>query len=205
MVYVILPSALFSLANAVLVIFQKLAGREISQWQWILLQCSIGASCSYTFYCLVLYPRVFTPFKSLPTPVVCYHVLIRFNNRSDKFKTRHVVTGNERGLFKEPQWTVARRVSETVPNSGLVRYYAALNQERILVTSPAALAEVLVQRVDDFDHPAFMKFAAERVTGKGMQFANGEEHKVCLNPTDRLCDQYDDVLLDAAQVFNACL
>jgi hypothetical protein len=58
------------------------------------------------------------------------------------------------------------------------------------VTSPKALAEVLVQKVDDYDHPAFMKFAAERVTGKGMQFANGEDHKVCKNPKDRPFDQY---------------
>lgn len=91
------------------------------------------------------------------------------------------MTGNENGLFSEPQWKVARRVSESVPNAGLLRYYAAFNQERILVTSPKGLAEVMVQKVDDYDHPAFMKFAAERITGKGMQFANGEDHKVCGN------------------------
>lgn len=73
------------------------------------------------------------------------------------------------------------------------------------MTSPKALAEVLVQKVDDYDHPAFMKFAAERVTGKGMQFANGEDHKVCKNPKYRPFDQYGDVAPGPAQVLDACL
>ncbi|KAK0107620.1 hypothetical protein ONS96_003426 [Cadophora gregata f. sp. sojae] len=160
MTYLILSSVLLWLANTVFVMLRTLIGQEIPRWQWVFLQYSIGAVCSYAVYRLHFYPRYFTSFKKLPTPA-----------------TRNLFTGNERGFFREPQWTVARRISESVPNGGLLRYYAAFNQERILVTSPKALAEVLVQKVDDYDHPAFMKFAAERVTGKGMQFATGEDHK----------------------------
>lgn len=96
-------------------------------------------------------------------------------------------------------------MSESVPNTGLLRYYAAFNQERILVTSPKGLAEVMVQKVDDYDHPAFMKFAAERVTGKGMQFANGEDHKVCGNRREALSEQFADTALDPAQALDACV
>lgn len=69
-------------------------------------------------------------------------------------------------------------MAESVPNQGLLRYYVAFNQERLLVTSPKGLSEVLVQKAEDFDHPPLAKFAAMRVTGNGLQFAVGEEHKV---------------------------
>lgn len=37
-----------------------------------------------------------------------------------------------------------------MPNSGLIRYRVLWNQERIFVTSPEALKEILVTRVYDF-------------------------------------------------------
>ncbi|KAL1851995.1 hypothetical protein Daus18300_012350 [Diaporthe australafricana] len=111
-------------------------------------------------YQLVLYPAYFSHFKHLPTPVA-----------------RTCLTGNENGIFHERKWDVAKRLYESVPNSGLIRYYMVLSHEILLLTSPPAYSEVMIQRVSDFDQTPTAKFQAERITGKGIQFMNGDEHK----------------------------
>jgi len=68
---------------------------------------------------------------------------------------------------------------ETVPNNGLIRYYTVGNLERVFVTSPNALREVLVQKVYDFPKPDLAKIQLSRITGTGLLIAEGDEHKVC--------------------------
>lgn len=65
----------------------------------------------------------------------------------------------------------------TVPNSGLIRYLGLLNQERVLVTSPQALSEVLVTKNYDFVKPGFMRFGLGRILGIGILLAEGDEHR----------------------------
>lgn len=65
----------------------------------------------------------------------------------------------------------------TVPNNGLIRYLGLLNQERILVTSPQALSEVLVTKNYDFVKPGFMRFGLGRILGIGILLAEGDEHR----------------------------
>ncbi|KAI4859500.1 cytochrome P450 [Hypoxylon rubiginosum] len=112
-------------------------------------------------YQLVLYPKYFTPLKHLPMP-----------------EGRAWLTGNEKGFFKERKWDVAGRLYRTIPNDGLIRWYTALSHEVLLVTSPQGLSEVMTQRVNDFDQTPVAKLQAERITGKGIQFMNGDEHKM---------------------------
>lgn len=81
-------------------------------------------------------------------------------------------------LFKDPSGAVARRWAETVPNNGFLRYYTALNLERILVTSPAAIGEILVQKGYDFAKPDQIKVALGRITGEGLGSVEGDTHKV---------------------------
>ncbi|KAE8163277.1 cytochrome P450 [Aspergillus tamarii] len=112
-------------------------------------------------YALVLYPKYFTPFKHLPTP-----------------PHRWLLTGNETSLFREFPWDVARRWSETIPNNGLIRYYVALSNERLLVTSPKGLSEVLVHGAYDYTKTNLARFAIQRFTGNGLGFLDGEEHRI---------------------------
>ena len=51
------------------------------------------------------------------------------------------------------------------------------NQERILVTSPKALAEVLVTKNYDFVKPGLFRQGLARILGVGILLAEGEEHK----------------------------
>lgn len=65
----------------------------------------------------------------------------------------------------------------TIPNNGLIRYRALLNQERLLVASPQALSEVLVTKNYDFVKPSFMRWGLGRILGIGILLAEGDEHR----------------------------
>ena len=65
-----------------------------------------------------------------------------------------------------------------IPNQGLIRYKGLLNTERILITSPKALGEVLVHKNYDFIKPGQLRHGLGRILGVGILLAEGEEHKV---------------------------
>lgn len=65
-----------------------------------------------------------------------------------------------------------------MPNDGLIRYLAMFNEERILLTSPKALAEVLVTKAYDFRKPGMVRHTIGRVLGVGVLLAEGDEHRV---------------------------
>jgi cytochrome P450 len=66
----------------------------------------------------------------------------------------------------------------TIPNEGLIRYLGFMNQERLLITSPRALAEVLVTHNYDFQKPAGIRWTIGRILGVGVLLAEGDEHKM---------------------------
>ena len=95
-----------------------------------------------------------------------------------------------------------------VPNEGLIRYNYLFNAERILITSPKALGEVLVQRSYEFVKPENIRHGLGRILGVGVLLAEGEEHKVSCNcstrnPTDKKQDpaqkSFASVLLSPCQ------
>jgi cytochrome P450 len=65
----------------------------------------------------------------------------------------------------------------TIPHNGLIRYLGLLNQERLLVASPKALAEVLTVKTYDFPKPPQVQAAVGRILGVGVIVAEGDEHK----------------------------
>jgi hypothetical protein len=66
-----------------------------------------------------------------------------------------------------------------VPNNGLIRYYMVGNLERVLLTNPKALSELLVTKVYEFPKPQMVRQSLARVTGKhGVLLVEGDEHKV---------------------------
>ena len=66
----------------------------------------------------------------------------------------------------------------TVPNEGLIRYTSILNQERLMLTTPQALSEVLTQNSYDYIKPAMLTNGVGRILGVGLILAEGDEHKV---------------------------
>ena len=88
------------------------------------------------------------------------------------------LNGHFKFILKEPTGMPQQRWINEVPNEGLIRYRVLFNTERLLVTSPKALGEVLVQRNYDFVKPAQLRQAIGRILGIGILVAEGEEHKV---------------------------
>ncbi|EAW11332.1 cytochrome P450 [Aspergillus clavatus NRRL 1] len=92
--------------------------------------------------------------------------------------TRHWFTGNTSSYLIRTPFEEMIEWARTVPNTGLIRYYIVGNKERILLTSPKALGELLVQKVYDFPKPEMVRLSLSRVTGKhGVLLVEGEKHK----------------------------
>ena len=114
----------------------------------------------YLFYSIVLFPRFFSPLRHLPGP-----------------------TG---GSFFNGQWTTItsqptgiplRQWANDIPNDGLIRYLHLFNKERVLLTSPKSLAEVLTVKSYDFQKPALLQQGIGKLLGIGILLAEGDEHK----------------------------
>lgn len=112
-------------------------------------------------YTTILYPEIFTPLKKIPTP-----------------PGRSLLKGTKGPPSAQGQADTLRYWSTTVPNVGLIRYYGPGNEERLLVTSPKALSEILVANVNTFVKPEITKKRLVQITGNGMLLAEGEEHRV---------------------------
>ncbi|KAI9745454.1 MAG: hypothetical protein M1818_000988 [Claussenomyces sp. TS43310] len=65
----------------------------------------------------------------------------------------------------------------SVPNDGMIRYLGILNSERLLITSPKALNEVLTTKSYEFIKPAQIAQGIGQLLGVGVLLAEGEEHK----------------------------
>ncbi|KAE8444589.1 hypothetical protein EG329_014420 [Mollisiaceae sp. DMI_Dod_QoI] len=65
----------------------------------------------------------------------------------------------------------------TIPNDGLIRYLGLLNSERLIVTSPQGLKEVLTTQNYEFIKPSHIAKGLGRLLGIGILLAEGEEHK----------------------------
>ncbi|EYE95192.1 cytochrome P450 [Aspergillus ruber CBS 135680] len=122
---------------------------------------SIIATALRIIYDLSLYPQFFTPLKQLPTP-----------------PTRTWLRGNTKSIFLETPLDEMADWIRNVHNDGLIRYYMVGNLERVLLTSPKALSEVLVHKAYDFCKPELVQLQLRRVTGNGLLLAEGDEHKL---------------------------
>ena len=80
--------------------------------------------------------------------------------------------------MKEPPGAPHKDWVDTIPNDGLIYYNGLLNSERIIVTSPQALSEVLTTKSYDFIKPSLLRNGLGRLLGVGILLAEGDEHKV---------------------------
>ena len=68
-----------------------------------------------------------------------------------------------------------------IPNNGMIRFTTVFNQERLLLTSPETLSEVLVSKSYDWEKPKQMRQGLGRILGVGVLLATGEDHKVTVS------------------------
>lgn len=94
----------------------------------------------YGIYAVIIYHRFISPLRHLPT-------VEEGNNW---------FFGQWLNIGKEPSGVPMRRWQNQVPNQGLVRYLGLFNRERLLITSPKALQEILQTKNYDFARPRFL-------------------------------------------------
>jgi hypothetical protein len=123
---------------------------------------SLAITLFRIIYALVLYPKFLTPIKHIPTP-----------------PNWSWLTGNTSTYLIEAPFEEMIEWAYKVPNNGLIRYYMVGNLERVLLTNPKALSELLVTKVYEFPKPQMVRQSLARVTGKhGVLLVEGDEHKV---------------------------
>ncbi|KAK8140441.1 hypothetical protein PG984_000507 [Apiospora sp. TS-2023a] len=114
----------------------------------------------WVVWTVILYPKLFSPLRHLPSPP------------GGSFWNGHFDAIN-----KHPTGIPMRDWINTIPNNGLIRYAGIFNQERLMPTSPKALADVLVTRNYDFEKPSQIRNSIGRILGIGVLLAEGDQHK----------------------------
>ncbi|KAI3342069.1 cytochrome P450 [Ustulina deusta] len=118
-------------------------------------------SSAWAFWVVILWPKFFSPLRSLPEPA-----------------GGSWWNGHFRRILAEPSGVPMREWIATVPNDGVMRYLGMANSERVLVTGPKALSEVLVTKNYHFEKPKALRYNIVRLLGAGILLAEGDEHKI---------------------------
>ncbi|KAL1880528.1 hypothetical protein VTK73DRAFT_5728 [Phialemonium thermophilum] len=114
----------------------------------------------WAIWSVFLWPKLFSPLRGLPEP----------SNNS-------LFMGQGPRIFAEHTGDPMLDWINAIPNNGLIRYLGLFNQERLLLTSPKALAEVLTTKNYDFHKPSQLRDTLGRILGNGILFAEDDEHK----------------------------
>ncbi|KAL7960866.1 cytochrome P450 [Trichoderma compactum] len=104
----------------------------------------------YGIWSLFVCPFWFSPLRHLPTA-----------------PGGHWLLGHGKKILVAKPAELLREWALTIPNEGLIRYYWLLNRERLLITSPKALAEVLVTNNYAFQKPENFRSMLGCVLGYG--------------------------------------
>jgi cytochrome P450 len=114
----------------------------------------------FLFYKLVVYPFFRSPFRHLPKPPHSYPIL-----------------GHGLKMFKRPPGSSELAMMNDTPNDGLIHFRGFFHTDRILLASPAPLADVLVHKSYDFEKPPWVRAFLEEILGHGLLMTEGEEHR----------------------------
>ncbi|KAI9847987.1 MAG: hypothetical protein M1838_000686 [Thelocarpon superellum] len=116
---------------------------------------------AWSIWTLVLWPRYFSPLRHLP----------QAPNENLLWGQFLYITNSESGV-PHRDWEA------NIPNDGLIRYTGLFRHERLLVTSPKGLSEVLSHKSYEFGKPQALIGGIKRLLGVGILLAEGEEHKI---------------------------
>ena len=115
----------------------------------------------YGFYHLVVYPFFRSPLRHLPHP--------RYGGWP--------IVDHGMVMFERPSGAAHLRFTKEIVNDGLIRWRGFFHIERLLVTTPAAIADVLVHNSYDFEKPTWTRNFLRTFLGDGLLVTEGDEHK----------------------------
>lgn len=117
-------------------------------------------SSVFVIYKLVVYPFFLSPLRHLP-----------------KAKGFQPIIGHGIIMFKRPGGDPHLRMMKETPNDGIILTRGFFHTDRLILTTPAALADVLVHKSYDFEKPQWARAFLKRFLGDGLLMTEGSEHK----------------------------
>lgn len=111
-------------------------------------------------WCVVLWPRFFSPFRHLPSP-----------------KGNNFFMGQWFRLNRERLGDPMKEWINEIPNDGLICYRDIFNQEILFVTTADAHREILTTKSYDFEKPLRVGRTLAQHLGLGLLFSTGDMHR----------------------------
>lgn len=114
----------------------------------------------FVIHKLIVYPFFLSPLRSLPQP--------------PGFKPfiGHILT-----LIDRSAGAPHLRIMKNTPNDGLVRTLGLFHTDRLILTNPKSLADVLVHKSYDFEKPSKIRGVLRTLIGDGLLMSEGDQHK----------------------------
>ncbi|KAF2156400.1 putative P450 monooxygenase [Myriangium duriaei CBS 260.36] len=127
---------------------------------WTLLRAITLNIVIYAIYSVAIWPFFFSPLRHLPNPGHGQFLL-----------------GYGSAMFQKPPGQHFLRWMRDIPNDGLIYFRGFLYRDRILITSPKILGEILVTKSYDFVKPKPVRDFLRQVLGDGLIVVEGDVHK----------------------------
>jgi cytochrome P450 len=80
-------------------------------------------------------------------------------------------------MFKQPVGSTQLHHMKNTPNDGIILIRGFFHETRLLLTSPAAIAEVLVHKSYDLEKPPWVRTFLRQFLGDGLLMTEGDEHR----------------------------
>lgn len=80
-------------------------------------------------------------------------------------------------MFSRPPGGYFLKFMKEIPNEGIIHFRGLFHVDRLLLTDPRALADVLVHNAYDFEKPPWVRNFLRQFLGDGLLMTEGEEHK----------------------------
>ena len=137
---------------------------------------------SWATWWSVLYPKFFSPLRKLPRAPVRFVLDTTLQSllfgADARIQGNPKLMGHGKAIFSEPSAAPMMAWGKTIPNNGLIRYLGIFNSERLLVTNPETMREILVKKPYQFTKPTYVRNYLMRLGGIGLLLSEGDHHKV---------------------------
>jgi hypothetical protein len=114
----------------------------------------------FFLYEVVIYPFLLSPLRHLP-----------------EGRGFFPLVGHELSLFQRPGGAPHLKMMKEVDNDGLILTRGFFHRNKVVVTSPAALADVLVHKSYDMEKPPWARAFLRKFLGDGLLMTEGDEYE----------------------------
>lgn len=109
--------------------------------------------------------------------VVVYRTLVKPLSSPLKDLPAPVQGPARKRLFVEPSPDQLAKWAQEIPNEGFIKYHGILNAQKVLVTDPNAVNDILTMRSYSFIKPPAISKIIRSLLGNGLVVVEGDAHK----------------------------